>query len=197
MSKTRKVICMAALTAGMLFVANPALAAAFVKFDTIEGESQGPDRQPGWVVADSFSFGVEREMKESGEKGGTEDINIGIGELQECSISKSMDVASPKLAQAAINGRTVGSCEVCLADEVAGEETPVCYAHFVMERCYIKSWSTSSEADDHPTEEVAFYFNKIAFGYMGRDNNMNWDQERNRPWPEGVDWLFDYRSPPR
>ena len=35
------------------------------------------------LVADSFSFGVEREMKESGEKGGTEDINIGIGELQE------------------------------------------------------------------------------------------------------------------
>ena len=25
-----------------------------------------------WFVADSFGFGVEREMKESGEKGGTE-----------------------------------------------------------------------------------------------------------------------------
>ena len=36
-----------------------------------------------WFIADSFSFGVEREMKESGEKGGTEDINIGVGELQE------------------------------------------------------------------------------------------------------------------
>jgi hypothetical protein len=29
---------------------------------------------------------VEREMKESGEKGGTEDINIGIGELQQVRI---------------------------------------------------------------------------------------------------------------
>lgn len=36
-----------------------------------------------WFVADSFAFGVEREMKESGEKGGTTDINIGVGELQE------------------------------------------------------------------------------------------------------------------
>ncbi len=35
------------------------------------------------AAGDSFSFGVEREMKESGEKGGTEDINIGVGELQE------------------------------------------------------------------------------------------------------------------
>lgn len=35
------------------------------------------------AAGDSFSFGVEREMKESGEKGGTADINIGVGELQE------------------------------------------------------------------------------------------------------------------
>lgn len=26
-----------------------------------------------------------------------------------------------------------------------------------------KSWSTSGDADDRPTEEVAFYYNKIAF----------------------------------
>jgi hypothetical protein len=44
-------------------------------------------------VADSFGFGVEREMKEGGEKGGTEDINTGVGELQEATISKSMDAA--------------------------------------------------------------------------------------------------------
>jgi hypothetical protein len=60
-----------------------------------------------WFIADSFSFGVEREMKESGEKGGTEDINIGVGELQECTISKSMDAGSTRLAQFAINGNSL------------------------------------------------------------------------------------------
>lgn len=50
--------------------------------------------------ANSFTFGVEREMKESGEKGGTTDINIGVGELQECSISKSRDSSSVQLAEA-------------------------------------------------------------------------------------------------
>lgn len=60
-----------------------------------------------WFVADSFSFGVEREMKESGEKGGTADINIGVGELQECTISKSMDASSTKLTQFAINGNSL------------------------------------------------------------------------------------------
>jgi hypothetical protein len=51
-------------------------------------------------------------MKESGEKGGTEDINIGVGELQECTISKSMDVASTKLAQFAINGNSLRTAEI-------------------------------------------------------------------------------------
>jgi hypothetical protein len=30
---------------------------------------------------------------------------------------------------------------------------------------FVKSWSTSGDADDRPTEEVAFYYNKIAFSY--------------------------------
>jgi len=34
-----------------------------------------------------------------------------------------------------------------------------------LDRCFIKSWSTSGDADDRPTEEVAFYYNRISFGY--------------------------------
>jgi type VI protein secretion system component Hcp len=135
---------------------------------------QIPAQDPGapgsfdWFEADSFSFGVEREMKEIGEKGGTADINIGVGELQECTIKKSMDSSTVSLAQAAVSGRTLGSCEVCITDgEVPDTGEPAeCIARYVMERCYVKSWktSTSGDADDRPTEEVAFYYNKIAFG---------------------------------
>src|SRR5215204_1403143 len=74
---------------------------------TIEGY-----KGQNFFVADSFSFGVEREMKESGEKGGTEDINIGVGELQECTISKSVDRASTLLAQYAINGNSLGRARI-------------------------------------------------------------------------------------
>jgi hypothetical protein len=62
-------------------------------------------------ATDSFSFGVEREMKESSEQSSTADINIGVGELQECTISKSMDSTSPTLAQYAINGNSPGAVE--------------------------------------------------------------------------------------
>ena len=34
---------------------------------------------------------------------------------------------------------------------------------YKLNRAFIKSWSTSGDADDRPTEEVAFYYNKIAF----------------------------------
>lgn len=181
-----------------MLASAPAWAPIYVKIPHLQGDVKGPDGELDWLLAGNFSFGVEREMKESGEKGGTEDINIGIGELQECTISKGMDRASPYLAQAAINGNTIGPCEVCFSDtEVGG--VPVCYAHYAMERCYVKSWSTSGDADDRPTEEVAFYFNKIAFGFDdGRGaSTMSWDQEHDRPWLEGLDWLFDFEPEPR
>ena len=71
----------------------------FVKIPTMGDDSiQTQGYEDGtWFVADSFSFGVEREMKESSEKGDPQDINIGVGELQECTISKSLDVASTPL----------------------------------------------------------------------------------------------------
>lgn len=32
---------------------------------------------------------------------------------------------------------------------------------YKLDRVFVKSWSTSGDADDRPTEEVAFYYNKI------------------------------------
>ena len=108
----------AAIALCVALPAAPAAAAGFMYFkdSPIVGESTGskgrdalkveswawgPTGSRGtrdkWFVADSFSFGVEREMKESGEKGGTEDMNIGVGELQEMTISKSMDSSSATL----------------------------------------------------------------------------------------------------
>ena len=40
--------------------------------------------------------------------------------------------------------------------EVAGETNePICYLKYKLDRCWIKSWSTSGDADDRPTEEVS------------------------------------------
>jgi len=151
-----------------------------------------------WFIADSFSFGVEREMKESGEKGGTADINIGVGELQECTISKSMDMTSMELAQYAINGNSLGTVELDFVEVAGGDDgEPVCYLKYKLDRCFVKSWSVSGDADDRPTEEVAFYFNKIASQFaMTEDGKvftqstmMAWDKTKQITWDSpGIRW---------
>jgi type VI protein secretion system component Hcp len=154
-----------------------------VKVDALSGlgnaQVAGYDDK-NWFIADSFGFGVEREMKESGEKGGTEDINIGVGELQECTISKSMDSTSTLLAQFAVNGNNLGTAEINFLEGSRGK--PLCYLKYKLDRCFVKSWSTSSDADDRPTEEVAFYFNRIAAVTPVPAPAFSWDQVANRPW---------------
>lgn len=172
-------------------------AEVFIKADEL---SESSARDGNWFVVDSFSFGVEREMKESGEKGGTADINIGIGELRPVTIIKAIDQSTPKLAQYAINGLSLGDIEVCVTDNP--DAPTACYLRYKLERCFIKSWSTSGDADDRPTEEVAFYYNKIAFAYADTRTGesgfetvgtMSWDNVKNLPWESGELSLMDYR----
>ena len=156
----------------MIFVQIPGMGDHSIKTKGYDGGK--------WFIADSFSFGVEREMKESGEKGGTQDINIGVGELQECTISKSMDMSSMVLAQYAINGNSPGPAEIDFVEVAAGDAgkggQPVCYLKYVLDRVFVKSWTTSGDADDRPTEEVAFYYNKIAFNYAMTEDGKTWHQ---------------------
>ncbi len=133
-----------------------------------------------WFVADSFSFGVEREMKGSGGKGGTADINIGVGELQECTISKSMDSASALLAQYAVNGNSGGGAQIDFVQ--IGGDRPWTVLRYKLDRCFVKSWSTSGDADDRPTEEVALYCNKIAFAVAGGGPVFSWDAVKQKKW---------------
>ncbi len=159
---------------------------------TIEGFTKTANFT-GYFVAESFSFGVEREMKESGEKAGTEDINIGVGQLQECTISKSMDRASANLAKFAINGNSLGTALIDFV-EVAAGGMPVCYLRYKLDRCFVKSWTTNGSADERPTEDVAFYYNKIAFAYLytadgkkfSNGGSMTWDNVKNEPWETDI-----------
>lgn len=145
---------------GLFATAGDANAAIYVKIPGLQGDVTTKGYE-GYFTADSFSFGVEREMKESGEKGGTEDINIGVGELQECTITKSIDNVSAGLAQFAINGNSLGTAEIEFVEVGEDDGKATTYLKYKLDRAFVKSWSTSGEADDRPTEEVAFYYNDI------------------------------------
>ena len=170
-----------------------------VRIDGIEGDCNiGGFDTPGqrYFTAESFGFGVERELADSG-KGGTADINIGIGELQECTISKSMDTASAYLARKAISGSSCKEADICFVEaitEANNVRKNVVYLHYKLDNVFIKSWSTSGDADDRPTEDVAIWYNKIAFVYFpttdgitfGAGHDCRWDQVKSKPWSEAV-----------
>lgn len=70
---------------------------------------------------EEFSFSVEREMKESGEKGGTTDMNIGIGE--ECGLLLPAVQAARAAAQDDPDADDVDETE----DHTAGDEHEITY----------------------------------------------------------------------
>lgn len=156
----------------------------FVRIQGVAGDVTTEGYNDGsWFAADDFGFGVEREVRETGARGGTADINIGVGELQECTISKSMDRASTTLAQFAINGNSPGTAEIDFVEVAGGAGgKPAVYLRYKLDRCFIKSWSTSGDANDRPTEELALYFNKIAFTVAGSPELFSWERRRNQPW---------------
>ncbi len=164
-----------------------------VRIDEIPGDCKIEGFEK-YFIAESFGFGVERELAESG-KAGTADVNIGVGELQECTISKSMDSASTALAKKAISGSSCGTADIKFLESItrdAGAMFNIVYLAYKLDNVFIKSWSTSGDGDDRPTEDVAIWYNKIAFCYFATKDgkefkfqgDCRWDQVKSKPWTE-------------
>lgn len=149
-----------------------------------------------YFTAESFGFGVERELADSA-KGGTADVNIGVGEMQECTLSKSMDTASNMLARKAISGSSCKEANIKFVEAItdkAGERWNLVYLWFKLDNVFVKSWSVSGDGDDRPSEDVALWYNKLAFGYYPTEDGISfdslydckWDQVKARAWTEVV-----------
>lgn len=140
-----------------------------------------------WFSLTSFSFNVERELKDT-NKAGTEDVNVGIAEMQECSMSKNMDAASMVLAKSGIAGASLGTAEIKFL-QTFGDKN-ICYLQFKLDNAFIKTWSISGDADERPTEEITLWYNKIAFIYFTTKDGKEfkatpdcaWDASKGAVW---------------
>ena len=76
-------------------------------------------------------------------------------------ITKPVDKASPLLFASLVNGEPV-SVEVTSFSRTGGRWMPLVTAR--LDNAFVAAIGPQS-ADDRPTEEVAFYYNRIAFSY--------------------------------
>jgi type VI secretion system secreted protein Hcp len=77
-------------------------------------------------------------------------------------ITKQVDSASPVLFEAAIKGDPL-AVEVTSFERTGARWRP--FRTVRLENAFVGSIGPQSSVDDRPTEEVAFYYNKIAFSY--------------------------------
>jgi len=134
---------------------------------------------PGCIEVLALGLSVGRELKESGEKGGTADINIGVGELSPVSIQKRTDGISANLFAFAVNGNSFGQAELYLLEQRPGWPKLLPTMEVVLDRSFVKSMSIDPSSR---VETLELYFNKIQLKTFGRDANGNETSSSERCW---------------
>ena len=163
------------------------------------GDSTITGFEKEYFSAESLGFGHERELTDSG-KSGTADINVGVVEFQEVSISKTFDAASTGLARKAIAGSSCGTVDIKFVQTITDDnedQQNVVFLQMKLDNVFVKTWGISGDEDERPTEEVTLWYNKIAFSYFNSPDAKtfdfsgicSWDKATQQPWNDGADAL--------
>ena len=157
---------------------------AFLKIDGIPGESTD-DKHKDWIEILSYSHGLSQPVHVAQSAHGAH--TTGRVDINDFSIVKSLDKASPKLALACCTGEHIPTVvfELCRA---GGDKQP--YMEYKMTDVIVGSVRPggSSHGDGLPLEEVAFRFGKINWTYTPIDKAgkpqgkvpAGWDLEGNK-----------------
>ena len=134
----------------------------FLQIDEIEGESTD-SKHENWIELLSFTHGLSQTAG-----GGGRSASAGAGgraDHQDMTITKYLDKATPKIAEALCKGTPIA--KVTLALHRAGGEKAK-YTEYVMENVFITSQSIGAnpQADDLvPVENISFNYSKIKLTY--------------------------------
>jgi type VI secretion system secreted protein Hcp len=135
---------------------------SFIKIDGIPGESTD-DKHKDWIEILSFNFGMTQPASTTASSvGGASSERVNLDDL---SIVKLMDKASPKLYELCCSGKHIAnvSVEVCRA---GGDK--VKYMEVKLEQVIISSvhpGGSSQGSDGFPSESVTFNFGKAKWTY--------------------------------
>ena len=140
--------------------------AAYIKFQGVEGEAQDKDHK-GWSDVLSFNQGISQPG--GGSTGPTRRRGDVI--LDDITVVKELDKASPKIAESMRKGKVYPKVEIHLTASYtdAGRQT---YYAYELKNSLVTSYniSGSGQADDVPTEELSLNFEEIKVTYTECDN---------------------------
>jgi type VI secretion system secreted protein Hcp len=142
-------IAVCALTLAIVGNVNDAEAAAYLKFDGIDGESTDKDHK-GWIDIESFSQTINRD----GDSTGTRSRGAAI--LGDIVVAKELDKSSPKLAESVLIGNVFPKVEIHLTSSAGAT-----YYAYELTNVMVTSYSISGDADQIPMEEFSLNFEKL------------------------------------
>ncbi len=137
-----------------------------IKVEGIKGETKLKGAE-GFMDVLSFHWGVHNNIK------AWENKPTGTATVNDFSIVKRLDPASPDLFSFCAKGKAIPKVEVRLYMAAGGDDAKK-LAEYTFEKCYITSVRPGgSEGGDHPLEEVAFNFLKAAYAYGDKNGSFD------------------------
>ncbi len=138
----------------------------FLKIEPIKGETRDKDASKvGTIDVLAWSWGMSNSgTTHVGGGGGAGKVNV-----QDLSLTKYIDSASPSLQLACCNGKHFD--EATITVRKAGE-TPLVYLTIKMTEVLVTSVSTGgSGGEDRLTENVSLNFSKVEVNYTPQDKS--------------------------
>jgi type VI secretion system secreted protein Hcp len=151
----------------MALLAPNADAAAYIKFDGVDGESTAVDHKD-WIVVDSMTWGVAAVSP--APTGAPPKVAV-----RDFTITHRIDKASPKLFLACATGQTIPTVTLSVTRTVAGTE--VGFYQIILTDVLVSSVTSASapdsagtSGDERPQESLSLNYTKIEIKYTPIDD---------------------------
>lgn len=159
---------------------------AFLKISTVPGESTD-DKHKDWIEILSFHWGVSQPGSGARSSGGA--ASAERADLQDLSIVKTLDKASPKLFLSCCKGEHIPEVKLELCRATGDKQKYMEYKLSDVMVSGLRPGGTSQGGESLPLEEVSFNYGKIELVYTETDHGTGkpkgdvkgtWDLKANK-----------------
>lgn len=159
--KHSKLFHILTLALGLLLVVSSANAGGFIKFEGIDGDAK-TKRHRSWSQITGFSQSIS-----TGDDSGSA-RKRSSARFDALVVTRQLDKASPKLADAIAKGKEFGKVTLELTTE--GREEPAVYYIIELSNVRIVSYQVAGGAEGLPSEELRLVFDEVKITYLNQDD---------------------------